>query len=70
MTIQSIPLPISAPVREGQVRHDWTADETRALIAAPLNDLVHAAQTVHRLYFDANEVQVSTLLSIKTGGCP
>ena len=74
MTIQSIPLPIplsiSAPVREGQIRHDWTADETRALIAAPLNDLVHAAQTVHRLYFDANEVQVSTLLSIKTGGCP
>ena len=74
MTIQSIPLPIplsiSAPVREGQIRHDWTADETRALIAAPLNDLVHTAQTVHRLYFDANEVQVSTLLSIKTGGCP
>tara|TARA_R110000787_G_scaffold57788_1_gene131843 strand:+ start:458 stop:1471 length:1014 start_codon:yes stop_codon:yes gene_type:complete len=51
-------------------RHDWTRDEIRALIDAPFNDLVHAAQTVHRTHFDANEVQVSTLLSIKTGGCP
>ena len=51
-------------------RHDWTKDEARALISAPLSDLVHAAQTVHRRHFDANEVQVSTLLSIKTGGCP
>ena len=70
MMIQSIPLPIPAQVLEGKIRHDWTMDETRALIAAPLNDLVHAAQTVHRRNFDANEVQVSTLLSIKTGGCP
>lgn len=51
-------------------RHDWTKDEAHALISAPLSDLVHAAQTVHRRHFDANEVQVSTLLSIKTGGCP
>ena len=51
-------------------RHDWTKDEARELISAPLSDLVHAAQTVHRRHFDANEVQVSTLLSIKTGGCP
>jgi len=53
-----------------EIRHDWTEKEARDLIAAPLNDLVHAAQTVHRRHFDANEVQVSTLLSIKTGGCP
>lgn len=52
------------------IRHDWTRDEARALIESPFNDLVHAAQTVHRRHFDANEVQVSTLLSIKTGGCP
>ena len=53
-----------------EMRHDWTTMEVRTLIAAPLNDLVYAAQTVHRSHFDANEVQVSTLLSIKTGGCP
>ena len=51
-------------------RHDWTKDEARALISAPLSDLVYAAQMAHRRHFDANEVQVSTLLSIKTGGCP
>ena len=65
MTIQSIP---SDPAVE--IRHDWTQAEARALISAPLNDLVHAAQTLHRHHFDANEVQVSTLLSVKTGGCP
>ncbi len=54
----------------GDIRHDWTREEARALVAAPLNDLVHTAQTVHRLHFDANEIQVSTLLSVKTGGCP
>ena len=53
-----------------EMRHDWTTMEVRTLIAAPLNDLVYASQTVHRRHFDANEVQVSTLLSIKTGGCP
>jgi len=55
---------------EGQPRHDWTAEEARALFEAPFNDLVFAAQTAHRKHFDANEVQVSTLLSIKTGACP
>jgi biotin synthase len=52
------------------VRHDWTRDETLALLGLPFNDLVYRALTVHRFYFDANAVQVSTLLSIKTGGCP
>ena len=51
-------------------RHDWTVAEVAALYAQPFMDLVHAAQSVHRRHFDPNEVQVSTLLSIKTGGCP
>jgi biotin synthase len=51
------------------LRHDWNLDEVRALFALPFNDLLFQAQTVHRLRFDANEVQVSSLLSIKTGAC-
>jgi len=54
----------------GEVRHDWTSEQARALFELPFNELIFAAQTVHRQYFDPNEVQVSTLLSIKTGGCP
>lgn len=52
------------------IRHDWTAEEARALIALPFNDLVFQAQTAHRRFFDPNEVQMSNLLSVKTGGCP
>ena len=52
------------------LRHDWTHEEVRALFDQPFNDLLFAAQTVHRQHFDPNEVQVSTLLSIKTGACP
>jgi biotin synthase len=52
------------------VRHDWTPDEVLALFCLPFNDLLFLAQTVHRAHFDANAVQISTLLSIKTGGCP
>ena len=51
-------------------RHDWTHDEVAALFALPFNDLLFQAQTVHRQHFDANTVQLSTLLSIKTGACP
>ena len=51
-------------------RHDWSRAEVLALLSAPFNDLVTRAQTVHRRHHDANAVQVSTLLSIKTGGCP
>lgn len=51
------------------IRHNWTRDEALELYVLPFNDLLYRAQTVHRQYFDANEVQVSTLLSIKTGGC-
>jgi len=52
------------------LRHDWTREEIRRLFAQPFNDLMYAAQQAHRRHFDPNRVQVSTLLSIKTGGCP
>ncbi|MBN9094046.1 Biotin synthase [Pandoraea pnomenusa] len=48
----------------------WTVDAIEALFALPFNDLIFRAQQVHREHFDANAVQLSTLLSIKTGGCP
>ena len=52
------------------LRFDWQEVEIEALFELPFNDLMYRAQQVHRDYFDPNEVQVSTLLSIKTGGCP
>jgi biotin synthase len=52
------------------LRHDWTREEVRALFALPFTDMVFRAAQVHRQYFDPTEVQISTLLSIKTGGCP
>ncbi|RBW48354.1 biotin synthase BioB [Marinobacter sp. F3R11] len=52
------------------LRHDWTLQDARSLFDLPFNDLLFRAQTVHREHFDPNEVQVSTLLSIKTGACP
>ncbi len=51
------------------IRHNWHLDEVLALFAMPFSDLMYKAQTVHRRYFDPNEVQVSSLLSIKTGAC-
>ncbi|GMV68681.1 MAG: biotin synthase [Pseudomonadota bacterium] len=51
-------------------RHDWSAAEVRTLFAWPFPDLVFAAQSLHRRHFDPRAVQISTLLSIKTGGCP
>jgi len=59
---------ISRPVSHA-IRHDWQLDEVQALYALPFNDLVFKAQTVHREHFDPNEVQISSLLSIKTGSC-
>jgi len=58
------------PCVEPAARHDWTRSDVLALLSAPFNDLVARAQAVHRAHHDANAVQVSTLLSIKTGGCP
>lgn len=55
---------------EHGVRHDWSRDQVRAIFALPFNELLFQAQTIHRQYFDPGAVQVSTLLSIKTGGCP
>ena len=52
------------------VRHDWRHAEIEALFALPFNDLLFRAHSVHRENFDANKVQLSTLLSIKTGACP
>jgi biotin synthase len=51
-------------------RLDWTLAEVEALFDLPFNDLLYSAQSVHRQHFDPNSVQVSTLLSIKTGACP
>lgn len=52
------------------IRHDWTVAEIKALFELPFNDLLFRAQTLHRNFFDPNTVQVSTLMSIKTGSCP
>ncbi|MEO0435861.1 MAG: biotin synthase BioB [Pseudomonadota bacterium] len=54
----------------GVVRHNWTGAQVKELFELPFNDLLFNAQLVHRQYFDPNQVQVSTLLSIKTGKCP
>lgn len=51
------------------IRHDWSREEIAEIYRTPLNDLLFRAQSVHRAVFDPNRVQISTLLSIKTGGC-
>jgi len=53
-----------------RIRHDWTRAEIGALFDLPFPELIFRAQNIHRQYFDPAEVQISTLLSIKTGGCP
>ncbi|HKS94333.1 MAG TPA: biotin synthase BioB [Gammaproteobacteria bacterium] len=52
------------------LRHDWALAEVQALFALPFNDLLYRAHSVYRRHFDPNSVQISTLLSIKTGACP
>ncbi|MFN4275292.1 MAG: biotin synthase BioB [Ferrovibrio sp.] len=61
---------LTARCASAEPRHDWSRAEIDALFALPFNDLIFLAQQVHRRHFAANEVQMSTLLSIKTGGCP
>ena len=61
---------MSVSVSKSNVRHDWSKNEVQALFDLPFNDLMFKAQTIHRENFNPNEVQVSTLLSIKTGSCP
>lgn len=51
------------------IRHNWTQQQVQELYDLPFADLMYRAQTLHREHFDPNEVQISTLLSIKTGGC-
>ena len=53
-----------------ELRHDWTLGEIESLLDLPFNDLLLRAQIVHREHFEPNRIQVSTLLSIKTGACP
>ncbi|WP_341703494.1 biotin synthase BioB [Ferrovibrio sp.] len=68
-----MPVDVTALARQcssGQPRHNWTRAEIAALFALPFSDLIFLAQQVHRRHFDANAVQMSSLLSIKTGGCP
>ena len=62
--------PASRPIAASEIRHDWSADEILALFTAPFSDLLHRAHTLHRRHFDPRRVQLSTLLNIKTGGCP
>jgi biotin synthase len=57
-------------ITDATIRHDWTYPQVQALFDLPFHDLLYRAQTVHRHHFDPNTVQVSTLLSIKTGKCP
>ncbi len=57
-------------VTQSDTRHDWTTQEVQALFNMPFNDLLFEAQVIHRQHFNPNRVQLSTLLSIKTGTCP
>jgi biotin synthase len=66
VTVAITPIPTAA----AEPRHDWRLDEVLELLAQPFNDLLFQAQTIHRAHFDANRIQVSRLLSIKTGSCP
>jgi biotin synthase len=61
--------PVSIGAMTPTIRHNWQLDEVQALYAMPFNDLIFKAQTVHRSHFDPNEIQISSLLSIKTGSC-
>jgi biotin synthase len=62
--------PLNSAANLGLVRNDWTRAEVRALFKLPFPELMFEAARVHRMHFDPAEVQISTLLSIKTGGCP
>src|SRR5881397_1679468 len=60
----------TSPVTGQDARATYSAEAIEALLDLPFNDLIFQAQTIHRQHFGANDVQLSTLLSIKTGGCP
>ena len=60
----------SAPADTAPAGERWSVEQIEALFDLPFNDLLYRAQSVHRQHFDPNAVQLSTLLSVKTGGCP
>jgi biotin synthase len=62
--------PKAQEARNPDIRHDWSRQEAEKIHNSPFNDLLFMAQTLHRRYFDPNEVQKCQLLNIKTGGCP
>ena len=68
--MNEMPIISPSPKGEGEPRTDWTREEIAALFDLPFADLLYEAQTIHRANHPRNEVQLSTLLSIKTGGCP
>ncbi|HTI88776.1 MAG TPA: biotin synthase BioB [Alphaproteobacteria bacterium] len=70
MSPDSLSADSRSPPADQEVRHDWTVTEAMRLFALPFNDLLFAAHSVHRRHHDANAVQLSTLLNVKTGGCP
>ncbi|MFZ9304393.1 MAG: biotin synthase BioB [Steroidobacteraceae bacterium] len=61
---------MNASIADDDLRNDWQLDEVEALFALPFQDLLFRAQTVHRVHHAPNTVQMSTLLSVKTGACP
>jgi biotin synthase len=67
MTLAQSPQPLA---HAALIRNDWTRDEVAVLFALPFPELMFEAARIHRMHFDPAEVQISTLLSIKTGGCP
>jgi biotin synthase len=62
-------LTAQADFPESPIRHDWRAEQAEALFALPFPELMYRAQTLHRRFFDPREIQISSLLSIKTGAC-
>ena len=69
-TAQPIPISVPASWQSAGKSLAWSLDAVEALFDLPFADLMHRAQTLHREHHDPNIVQLSTLLSIKTGGCP
>ena len=70
MTISTQAQPAAKPAQNAFGAKTWTVETVAQLYALPFNDLLHRAQCVHREHFSADEVELATLLSIKTGGCP
>jgi biotin synthase len=71
MNAPEVKVPMNAPAGlPDDIRHNWTRGELAGIFALPFAEMIFRAQTVHRRHFAPEEVQISTLLSIKTGGCP